>query len=59
MPRDVLDLPDLDGCLGPIGALKGALALPKMAVPGIGWLVYLTDPDGNILGLMPSDPSAA
>jgi predicted enzyme related to lactoylglutathione lyase len=39
--------------------LGGSLALPKMAVPGIGWLGYLKDPDGNILGVMQQDASAA
>jgi predicted enzyme related to lactoylglutathione lyase len=29
-----------------------------MAIPGIGWLGYLKDPDGNIVGVMQSDPSA-
>jgi predicted enzyme related to lactoylglutathione lyase len=29
-----------------------------MPVPGIGWLAYVKDPDGNILGLMQSDANA-
>ena len=36
----------------------GTVALPKMPVPGVGWLAYVKDPDGNILGLMQSDTSA-
>ncbi|MCC7014085.1 MAG: VOC family protein [Planctomycetes bacterium] len=39
-------------------ALGGQVALPKVAIPGIGWLAYIKDPDGNILGLMQQDPSA-
>jgi hypothetical protein len=54
-----VDVPDLDGCLGRIAELQGTLALPKVAVPGIGWLAYVADPDGNIVGLMQSDPTAA
>lgn len=38
--------------------LGGSVALPKMPVPGIGWLAYVKDTDGNILGLMQSDTSA-
>jgi predicted enzyme related to lactoylglutathione lyase len=38
--------------------LGGTVAVPKMAVPGIGWLAYVKDPDGNILGLMQSDTAA-
>jgi predicted enzyme related to lactoylglutathione lyase len=32
--------------------------LPKMAVPGVGWLAYEKDPDGNICGIMQADPGA-
>jgi predicted enzyme related to lactoylglutathione lyase len=39
-------------------ALGGQLALPKMAVPGVGWLAYAKDPEGNIFGLHQTDPSA-
>ena len=38
--------------------LGGSVALPKMPVPGVGWLSYVKDPDGNILGLMQSDANA-
>jgi predicted enzyme related to lactoylglutathione lyase len=30
-----------------------------MAVAGIGWLAYCTDTEGNIFGMMQSDPTAA
>jgi predicted enzyme related to lactoylglutathione lyase len=39
--------------------LGGTVALPIMPVPGIGWLCYAKDPDGNIFGMMQSDPPAA
>ena len=39
--------------------LGGTEALPLMAIPGVGWLAYAKDPDGNIFGLMQSDPAAA
>jgi predicted enzyme related to lactoylglutathione lyase len=34
------------------------IALPKMAIPGVGWLVYCKDTEGNIFGMMQNDPSA-
>ena len=34
------------------------VALPKMAIPGVGWQVYVKDPDGNIVGIHQPDPSA-
>ena len=36
-----------------------SMALPKMAIPSVGWLAYLVDPDGNIVGVMQEDPKAA
>ncbi|MBS2020799.1 MAG: VOC family protein [Deltaproteobacteria bacterium] len=41
-------------------ALKtgGSEALPKMPIPGVGWLAYIKDTEGNILGLMQNDPGA-
>jgi uncharacterized protein len=37
----------------------GSVAVPKMAVPGVGWLAYVKDTEGNIFGLMQDDPNAA
>lgn len=34
------------------------IALPKMPVPGIGWLAYFHDTEGNIFGVMQPDPNA-
>ena len=45
------DVPSLDDVLTRLEGLGGRVALPRMAVPGIGWLAYVKDPDGNILGL--------
>ena len=36
----------------------GSIAMPKMAVPGVGWLGYLKDTEGNIFGVMQEDPTA-
>ncbi|MBI1187528.1 MAG: VOC family protein [Alphaproteobacteria bacterium] len=36
-----------------------ALALPKMAVPGVGWQAYVHDTEGNIIGLHQEDTGAA
>ncbi len=39
-------------------ALGGTAAVPKMPIPGVGWLAYVKDPNGNILGLMQTDAAA-
>ncbi len=49
---------DLDGTVARAVGLGAQVALPKMPVPGVGWLAYIHDPDGNILGLMQNDPGA-
>ena len=48
----------VDKALGTAGELGGTVAVPKMPVPGMGWLAYVKDPDGNIVGMMQMDPSA-
>lgn len=53
-----VDVADLDGDVAKAAGLGAVVALPKMPVPGIGWLAYIKDLDGNILGLMQNDPSA-
>jgi predicted enzyme related to lactoylglutathione lyase len=40
-------------------AAGGTIALPKMPIPGVGWLFYAKDTEGNIFGLMQDDPGAA
>lgn len=54
-----VDVEDLDAILAHAEQLGAPLAVPKMAVPGIGWLAYVKDPEGNILGLMQEDAGAA
>jgi predicted enzyme related to lactoylglutathione lyase len=49
---------DLDATLEKALAGGGSLALPKMPVPGVGWLAYVKDTEGNIFGMMQNDPAA-
>jgi predicted enzyme related to lactoylglutathione lyase len=53
-----VDVADLDATLEKALALGGQLALPKMPIPGVGWLAYAKDTEGNIFGMMQNDPSA-
>lgn len=45
--------------LARIVELGGTVALPVMAIPGVGWLAYGKDPDGNLFGVTEADPKAA
>jgi len=54
-----VDVENLDMTLALAAELGATVVVPKMAVPSIGWLAYVLDPDGNIFGMMQRDPSAA
>ena len=54
-----VDVPSAQAAITRAVELGGAVAVPVMPIPGIGWLGYATDPDGNIFGAMQRDPSAA
>lgn len=49
---------NLDASFEKALAAGATVALPKMPVPGIGWLAYVKDTEGNILGMMQHDPAA-
>ena len=53
-----VNVSDLDTTLEKALAIGGTLALPKMPVPGVGWLAYVKDTEGNIFGMMQYDPAA-
>ena len=54
-----VDVDAVDAVVAAAHLAGGTTALPKMPVPGIGWLAYLKDPDGNIFGIMQADTEAA
>lgn len=53
-----MDVDSLDAYVKNAAALGGSIAVPKMAVPGVGWLAYCKDTEGNIFGMMQADASA-
>jgi predicted enzyme related to lactoylglutathione lyase len=52
-----VDVPDLDSYLQRAWQLGAVRAVDKMPVPGIGWLGYLQDPEGNLFGMLQRDSS--
>ncbi len=54
-----VDVAKLADAIGTVTKLGGTIVVPTMAIPGVGWLAYAKDTEGNIFGLMQSDPSAA
>jgi hypothetical protein len=49
---------DLDAYFAKALAHGGGQAVPRFTIPHVGFAAYVKDPDGNILGLMQSDPAA-
>jgi predicted enzyme related to lactoylglutathione lyase len=55
---NTLDVDDVDAAVSKVLAAGGAVERAKIAVPGIGWLAYCRDTEGNLFGLMAEDPMA-
>jgi predicted enzyme related to lactoylglutathione lyase len=53
-----VDVPALDEYFAKALANGAAEAVPKMPIPDVGWLAYVKDTEGNILGMMQMDPGA-
>jgi uncharacterized protein len=53
-----VDVTDVDASTNTATANGGQVVLPKMPIPGVGWLVYCKDTEGNIFGMMQADATA-
>ena len=49
---------NLDASIKKAESLGGTIVVPKMPIPGVGWLTYAKDTEGNIFGMMQPDMSA-
>ena len=45
----------VDDTIATVKASGGTIALDKMPVPGVGWLAYAKDTEGNIFGVLQPD----
>lgn len=52
------DVSNVDESTATVEANGGKVVVPKMPIPGLAWLVYCKDTEGNIFGMMQSDPNA-
>lgn len=53
-----VDVPSVDEFVRAVPERGGTVVVPKMPIPGVGWLAYAKDTEGNIFGLMQADPKA-
>jgi predicted enzyme related to lactoylglutathione lyase len=55
---NTIGVDDVDASLAMVVKNGGQVALPKMAIPGVGWLAYCIDTEGIVFGMMQNDPAA-
>jgi uncharacterized protein len=48
----------VDEAVARIEAAGGAVVTPKMPIPGVGYMAYCRDSEGNTFGVYEDDPSA-
>jgi uncharacterized protein len=49
---NTIEVTDLAETEGKITAAGGEVVVPKMEIPGVGWLIYFKDTEGNLFGAM-------
>lgn len=54
-----VEVDSVDDAVSRATAAGGTVAVPKMAVPGVAWLAYIKDTEGNVLGVTEPDTAAA
>ncbi len=59
-PRTVntVAVESVDETVKKVGSAGGTVVVPRMAIPGVGWLAYAMDPTGNLIGFMQHDSNA-
>ena len=55
---NTIGVENLDEFVAKVVEKGGKNVVPKMPIPGVGWLAYCTDTEGNMFGLMQPDVSA-
>lgn len=55
---NTIQVENVDATVKAVEKNGGQCVLPKMPIPGVGWLAYITDPEGNVHGVMQPDPAA-
>jgi len=55
---NTIEVESIEEFTAKVTAHGGQVAMPKMAIPGIGWQAYCLDTEGNIFGIHQPDPNA-
>ncbi len=52
---NTIDVPNVDEFVAKVIDHGGREVVPKMAIPGVGFLVYCQDTEGNVFGVLQAD----
>jgi len=55
---NTISVASVDEAVAKIEVHGGKVIRPKSPVPGVGWLAYCQDTEGNTFGIMQEDPEA-
>ena len=55
---NTIDVSSIGEYIAKVESNGGSIMRSKMAVPGVGWMAYFKDPEGNLFGMMEEDTSA-
>lgn len=55
---NTIGVESVDKAIDAVTKAGGKLVMPKTPIPTVGYFAYLTDTEGNLFGVMHSDPNA-
>ena len=55
---NTVSVTSVDDAVATISKNGGKIAVEKMAIPGVGYLAYCTDTEGNVFGVLQPDADA-
>jgi predicted enzyme related to lactoylglutathione lyase len=55
---NTISVPSFEAAVAQINEAGGEVLMSKMAVPGVGYMTYCKDTEGNIFGIMQTDSNA-
>jgi hypothetical protein len=56
---NTIDVPSVDEYVAKIKENGGEIIREKIAIPGVGYLAYFKDTEGNMFGIMEDNPEAS
>ena len=55
---NTIGVESVDNAIASVTNVGGKLIMPKTPIPTVGYFAYCQDTEGNLFGVMHSDPSA-